>query len=110
MAQYYPTLDDFRGLTHLSVPFCYGTHDTAVLSRWIKDSKLEMLVVVVLEDLIGREDEERLKAWREVERISNLSETKIKIVSSKSDRLTEDWEFEVRGGQSIWDVDEDNQL
>lgn len=95
-------INSFTRLTHISMP-CRRTsrRNEAYLRRFLGLKTLKMLVVVVLDDIVEAEDREDLKEW--VRGVRQM-DSRVYMVERHSSRIREDWEKEMRGGDSIWDM------
>jgi len=93
-------IDSFIRLSHISMP-CRGMSDRSrtYLQRFLGLKTLKMLVVVILGDVVREKDRKELKGWvREVRQ----TDSRVFIIERHSLRIRDDWEKEMRGGESIW--------
>ncbi|KIM77977.1 hypothetical protein PILCRDRAFT_607199 [Piloderma croceum F 1598] len=95
-------ISSFTRLSHISMP-CRGMshRNQAHLRRFLGLKTLKMVVVVVLEDVVRTEDREDLKGWV---RGVRQTDSRVYMVERHSSRIREDWENEMRGGDSMWDM------
>ena len=95
-------LDNFSSLTHFSVSYCLGgTHDARELANLITLPSLMMLVVALSVQAARRGHWKKLGKWV---RKTRETDRRVYIVEGCGPaQLQEEWEDEVRGGESIWD-------
>ena len=99
-------LDNFRHLTHfsLSVTYCLGgMHNARELARLLKlpSHKLMMLVVALSFQVAQRGHWKELGRW--VRKTREMDGRVYIVEECRPDDLQEEWEDELRGGESIWD-------
>jgi hypothetical protein len=93
-------LDQFSRLSHLSVPYCLGGHHKAKdLQHFLDLKPLQMLVITVAKDVIKNGRWKRLEKW-----VRKTRETDGRVyVVERGPIFRDEWELEMRGGDSIWD-------
>jgi hypothetical protein len=93
-------LDFFSRLSHFCVPYRLGgRHKPKQLRHFLDLESLEMLVIAVAEDVIEKGHWKRLKKWV---RKTRETDGRVYLVEGSSN-FRDEWENEMRGGESIWD-------
>jgi len=101
----------FSRLSYLSVPYldrvpvndrCIGPDQRrpSDLQYFLNLHSLKMLVVPIIKDVIEEADREELEKW--VHKVRQ-TDRRLYIVEGHSLHFRDEWEKEMRGGESIWD-------
>jgi hypothetical protein len=95
-------INSFTRLSHISMPCqSMSLRNQAHLRHFRGLKTLKMLVVVVLDDVVRARDREDVKEWV---RGVRQTDSRVYMVERHSSRIREDWEKEMRGGDSMWDM------
>jgi hypothetical protein len=91
----------FSRLSHLALPYHHPSAQKLLplLNHVLEQQTLQVLVIVVLTDRSDDEDKERAYQWVKKAR---STDPRVYVVERVSDHLQEEWEYEVRGGESVW--------
>jgi hypothetical protein len=95
-------LDQFSRLSHVSLPYCLRSqHDTRDLYDFLELQSLKMLVIALDVDVVLKGHWKKLGRW-----VRKARETDGRVYLVECGGMSvfrEEWNNEVRGGESIWD-------
>ena len=95
-------LDQFSRLSHVSLPYCLRSqHDTRDLYDFLELQSLKMLVIALDVDIVRKGHWKKLGRW-----VRKARETDGRVYLVECGGMSvfrEEWNNEVRGGESIWD-------
>ncbi|KAJ3537262.1 hypothetical protein NMY22_g5664 [Coprinellus aureogranulatus] len=97
-------LRHYTGLSHLAVPYRPGDLETSVdtfVQDFLSNSSVETLVLVVYADVLSEAEQD--EALKEIKQFGKDRPGNIQYAVCKRQHLQRDWEYEQRGGASIWD-------